>query len=395
MPPPIPPESESEPQEPSDSESVHTIEHVPLKIETEAEAEESSEASDSTAESAAHVLTPRPPKSGSVHVTGVLANKAKRKAAPSSGDSEDHTAKTRRTEPSEPELTESDSDDDDDDEDIPASASYSRRQLLAHNHAAALALYRQTFPNLERGLKPPRPLTRAIAYRPVKQIPVVAASFNDRKPQNVTSFLMQATGDALPEWMWCRRCTNRSGIYTEACVVVRDPDVLEVTGGACANCWYGRQGSLCSFREKGKVPLRHFNGRLPGPPRLPGASTKQTPVPVLQTAAAPSTRSRPTLTDSKPAPAPLHPSYVAALSSGTAPAVVANNSSSSAVSGTTTAGPSREDKVRVWENRYGSMNLDSLLAAHEHLADWQEDLTTRLIAMNRVVIKKLREREGS
>jgi hypothetical protein len=47
----------------------------------------------------------------------------------------------------------------------------------------------------------------------------------------------------------------------------------------------------------------------------------------------------------------------------------------------------------VWENRYGSMGIDNLLRAHEHLEEWQEDLTTRLMAMNRVVLAKLMERD--
>ena len=54
---------------------------------------------------------------------------------------------------------------------------------------------------------------------------------------------------------------------------------------------------------------------------------------------------------------------------------------------------SRDAKVRVWENRYGSMDIDNLLRAHEHLEEWQEDLTTRLMAMNRVVLAKLMERD--
>jgi hypothetical protein len=225
----------------------------------------------------------------------------------------------------------------------------------------------------------------------------------------VTSFLMQAVGDPLPKSMWCQRCTKGIGIYADGCVVVRDPDVLDVTGGACANCWYSRNGSQCSFREKGTQVNRIFKGPMVGLPEWKAkVRTKQTPVPVPQvpvpTSTTTSTRkARVAVTENNstptpaPAPAPLHPSYVAALSAGSTAAVAANTSSSSAVSGSGTSGtgPSREDKVRVWENRYSGMNLDSLLAAHEHLADWQEDLTTRLIAMNRVVIKKLREKEGS
>jgi hypothetical protein len=55
---------------------------------------------------------------------------------------------------------------------------------------------------------------------------------------------------------------------------------------------------------------------------------------------------------------------------------------------------SRDDKVRVWESRYDKLSTENLLRAHEHLAEWQEDLTTRLMAMNRVVLMRLKAMEG-
>ena len=50
-----------------------------------------------------------------------------------------------------------------------------------------------------------------------------------------------------------------------------------------------------------------------------------------------------------------------------------------------------DERVRVWERRYGAMATDALGATQEHLAEWHEDLTTRLVAMNRVLLRRLRE----
>jgi hypothetical protein len=47
--------------------------------------------------------------------------------------------------------------------------------------------------------------------------------------------------------------------------------------------------------------------------------------------------------------------------------------------------------VSVWKNRYSNMSTDALIAANEHLAEWQADLTTRLLAMNRVVLDRLKK----
>lgn len=213
---------------------------------------------------------------------------------------------------------------------------------------------------------------------------------------------MQAIGDMVHEDEACDRCLRRSGVFPGHCVVVRHPAVLEVTGGACANCWYNRQGCLCSFRQSTpqsdqatplvkRMQLSPPGGPVPEPPG-PTPKPQQKPVPPAPASA--------------PAPAaPIHPSYAAALAAGsltagavTTGAVAAspalNGSASASAANSKPKHLSHDDKVRAWENRYGTMSTSSLLSAHEHLAEWQEDLTTRLLAMNKVVLKRLQEREG-
>ena len=250
--------------------------------------------------------------------------------------------------------------------------------------AAALAVFKKTYP--QYAVQPQRPgnLYTYLGSQPVQRIPHATPRFNNLKPQNAVAFFMQAIGDMVPMDAACDRCSRNTGVFPHNCVVVRDPAVLEVTGGACANCWYSRQGSLCTFRQStpnsdpAVVLAKHMRIKPPpGPPRPP----QQTP--------------RPPQDPVPPAPAPIHPSYAAALAAG----AVAANPAPTVASGTPAAKSkpkhlSRDEKVRVWENRYGTMSTDSLLSAHEHLVEWQEDLATRLLAMNRVVLERLLKRGG-
>ncbi|KAK4031921.1 hypothetical protein C8A01DRAFT_20937 [Parachaetomium inaequale] len=246
-------------------------------------------------------------------------------------------------------------------------------------HPAALALYKLMFAHLPPPPERPGSLCMYLASHPVKQIPVVSVRFNLAKPQNVVSFLMQATGDAVPADKACDRCARNNGVFKHICVVVRNQSLLNITGGTCAACWYGRQGSKCTFR-KGMPTLLRKTPNPAFPSRRPASGQRKQPDPPA-TALAP-----------EPATAPLHPSYAAALASGAVvvtptPVLGSNNSVSRPDN------PSRDENARVWESRYGCMSTDSLLQAHEHLAEWKDDLTTRLLAMNRVLLERLRERE--
>lgn len=214
--------------------------------------------------------------------------------------------------------------------------------------------------------------------------------FNDSKPQNVPSFLMQAAGDAVPDHNACEKCARNTGVYPHCCVVVRDPSVLEVTGGACANCWYSRQGSQCTFRlalsaMPQQTPARPRNGHM-RETTAPGSESSRRHQPSPNAAGL----EEPDATG--PAPAPLHPGYAAALASGTA-AVASGSTAALHTHPAQTNNLSRDEKVRLWESRYSNMSTANLLQAHEHLAEWQEDLTTRLMAINRVVLDKLRARD--
>ncbi|KAK4151576.1 hypothetical protein C8A00DRAFT_45241 [Chaetomidium leptoderma] len=394
MPPPVPSESDSESEYLSGSESVHTV-------------HKTEEPSDSTsifqfapfAEPAPHLPAPRIPRPGS---TGALANKAKRKAG-LEDDNDDHVAKTRRTEFSDSASAESDEDEDDDeddededddddedDEDIPTHGDYVNQPFSADagpvsNGAVpktALELLKQMHPHRRLPHTRPGNIMHCLSPLPVKQIPVVTAGFNDSKRQNMVSFLMQAVGDVLPADKACSKCTKMNGVYRGACVVVRDPRVLNVTCGACANCWYGRTGYNCSLR---RPPHAAAVRALPAAPAAGTASVKATPIPVPQVP--PPTHSRP------PGPAPLHPGYAAALASG---AVAAAPASAATSNGSPELATSllRDQKASMWESLYRSMGTENLLRAHEGLVEQQDDLTTRLMALNRVVWERLRAREG-
>ena len=246
--------------------------------------------------------------------------------------------------------------------------------------AGAHWLFAKTFPQYAPAPQTYRPgnLFTYLASWPVKRTPVVGDRFNNKKRQNIPSYFMQATGDLVPEDKACGRCYRGNGVYGDVCVVVRDPEMLEITGGSCANCWYSRQGSLCSFRDP--------NPDAPSKP--PPISEPPRPRPTRGSGP----RQEDSALPQAPATAQLHPGYAAALAAAAVatPAPVATSTSPVHPPN----GPSRDDKARVWETRYRGMSSENLLAAHEHLAEWQEDLTTRLLAMNRVVLERLRERGG-
>lgn len=268
----------------------------------------------------------------------------------------------------------------------PSRVSPSRQHLNsnAHFHLATLTLFQEMYPHLPPQPERPDNLFTYLTSQPAVRTPVVSPRFNDTKPQNIVAFLMQAAGDVVPWEQACERCTRHTGVLREACVVIRDPGVLEVTGGACANCWYARQGSTCTFRQgTTTVPQRRITKESPVPApqaawREPSSAPKKQPDAPVPTA---------------PVSTPLHPSYAAALATAAVaatPTPIIVPSNPSAISSSL----SRDEKVRVWENRYGSMSIGNLLQAHDLLTEWQEDLTTRLMAMNRVVLERLLKREG-
>ena len=262
----------------------------------------------------------------------------------------------------------------------PSHVSLVESDLTLTFSAAAHWLFRKTFPQYAPSFQSYQPgnLFTYLASRPVKRTPVVSDRFNNKKRQNIPSYFIQATGDLVPEDRACIRCYRGNGVYGEVCVVVRDPKMLEITGGSCANCWYSRQGSLCTVRE----PNPDAQSKPPPTSKPPKPRLTRRPRPQQE---------GPSLSQA-PASAQLHPGYAAALAAAAAvtPAPVAPLTSPVHPPN----GPSRDDKARVWETRYGGMSTENLLAAHEHLAEWQEDLTTRLLAMNRVVLERLRDRGG-
>ncbi|KAL2016784.1 hypothetical protein VTK56DRAFT_2997 [Thermocarpiscus australiensis] len=415
-------DSDPESQDSSDSESVHTIVHNPSK-------EESAEASRSLSEYAVDIFTSRISQSESLsrngdHEDADPSNATKRKAeSPGNG----HVVKARRTSSS----SESSSDSSDSDvEDIPAYAGYVEQSFSASEDPepvvsksetvttpswhpsfpkTARELYHHMFPEFAAqplDLARYGALMKLLSQRPVRQIPRVSPKWTSAKPQNVHSFMMQATGDVVPDHERCDKCARgRGGVY-KGCVVVRDRDIMAVTGGACANCWYMRQGSLCSFRTgrttsaaKRVTPLAssEVNTLSADSDSTPARAipAKQTPVPAPKLPS-PSSTLPPNGTP-KPA-APIHPSFVAALASGalaSTPASVSTPDTTSTAFLGVARNLSLDDNVRAWETRYGGMSTEALLATQEHLMEWQEDVTARLMAMNRVVLQRLKEKEES
>ena len=262
----------------------------------------------------------------------------------------------------------------------PSHISLAESDLTLTLSAGAHWLFSKTFPQYAPSFQRYQPgnLFTYLASRAVKRTPVVGARFNNKKRQNIPSYFMQATGDLVPEDKACVRCYRGNGVYGDVCVVVRDPELLEITGGSCANCWYSRQGSLCTFREP------NLDGQSKPPP------TSEPPKP--RPNRGPRPRQEGLALPQAPASAQLHPGYAAALAAAAAVTPAPAAALQSPVHPPN--GPSRDDKARVWETRYGCMSTENLLAAHEHLAEWQEDFTTRLLAMNRVVLERLRERGG-
>lgn len=83
------------------------------------------------------------------------------------------------------------------------------------------------------------------------RLPVDPSGFSNVKPQNIDAFLMHVTGEELPPEDACNLCRKaRRRPFGLTCVIFREGPVAEHTSGSCANCWYGRQGSLCSLRAR-------------------------------------------------------------------------------------------------------------------------------------------------
>ncbi|KAL1836786.1 hypothetical protein VTJ49DRAFT_4643 [Mycothermus thermophilus] len=380
MPPPVP--SESSESNYSDSGSVHTIEtthnganhatdEVVRSVEVEVKNEESSD--DDSANSDVYKTDGQQR----------LVNATKRKEYPDDHvDNHEPPTKTRRQQLDSANSDEAEASDDADDDDDrgPAYIEHSffapqPQQPLANGvmnpqlpvqantpaPITALQLMREMLPHIT-----PQPTNLDNIFSMLAPLPavrrpdVLVHRFNDSRRQNQAAFIMQAVGEELLPGQACEKCARGSGVLRGACVVVRDTRVLSFTGGACANCWYARQGSLCSFRQNAARDL----------------STTEEPdsAPAIAPAPAPA-----------PPPAPIHPAYAAAVAAGTVAAPImsvdANNRS-------------RDETIIWWEARYRSMPLDHLRQAHTHLRDWQEDLSTRLVAMNTVLLERLAKLEG-
>ena len=83
------------------------------------------------------------------------------------------------------------------------------------------------------------PLRRQLVQRKNRPLPPLVF------PHRVISVLVQATGfERRPP---CDRCARLAGPWRQ-CVVAQTTEPLQTTKGACANCCWNNQSSLCSFR---------------------------------------------------------------------------------------------------------------------------------------------------
>lgn len=265
----------------------------------------------------------------------------------------------------------------------------------------ALDLFRQVMPEIDLPERP-SPLFQFLVDHPVRQVPVLCRPFNDSKPQNVVSYLMQASGTPLTREDSCKRCKNGSGVYA-GCVILGGKVGDDYTLGACANCWYNRQGSKCSKRNPEKP-----KGERPQRSALMGAlGVTKTAVPSLSNRSF-VTQTQPTTSKETPVPIPV-PKHHHSTAPIPVPKPQGSSFTTSYTSGTTrTAGmgttsiPDRDMPlavknhmhVKAWEVRYSCMSIDELAKAQKHLTEWQEDLMTRLVALNKVLLNKLKEKES-
>ncbi|KAK1775371.1 hypothetical protein QBC45DRAFT_245352 [Copromyces sp. CBS 386.78] len=274
----------------------------------------------------------------------------------------------------------------------------------------ALELFPHALPNFQL----PQylaPLARYLAERPIKRTPVFKKPFVDNKPDNFSAYFLQATGHLVPDEHACARCkgfkikkSNVGGTFV-GCVVLADPEEAKLTGGACANCWYGRQGSLCSFRN---------------PPGKLARKSKEAYEQPRSQMSNPSLMSPPPPPEGQPMEygqqfgnaGQVHPAFLASVSSASPAAytpseyphieaqIVHQRNGEPPVLPRPglpgiDANTPHANRIAAWETRYRKMETKKLRATQRNLIEWQEDLSTRLIAMNKVLLDRLEKREES
>lgn len=240
---------------------------------------------------------------------------------------------------------------------------------------------KEMLPNVRPHSLKPGSLLSLLASMPVVRRPdILVHRFQGVRLQSQHAFLMQAVGEEVPPDQACWRCSRGHGIMRGACVVVRHPEVMAATGGACANCWYGRKGSLCSFRSKNVARERSTSGESgTRPESKAGLESKPKPGedPVSRAPTAPMT---------SPVAAPIHPAYAASFAPGDISVPVSSLNGASNLA--------HDDAILWRKTRYRTMSLERLMATHTSLREWQDNLSTRLLAMNAVLLEKLMETRG-
>ncbi|KAK5658027.1 hypothetical protein OQA88_2582 [Cercophora sp. LCS_1] len=276
----------------------------------------------------------------------------------------------------------------------------------------ALQLFRAEFPHIEVKFSK-NIVFRYLKDMPIQRIPRTKSDPRPQKPQNIPSYMMQAVGTVQPPGQACDKCKKGAGIYPGGvCIVVRDEAMLTHTSGACANCWYSRAGSQCTlsgmYKNRLKQEQNEAAGYLPpevAPVRVPvPPPARETPVPVpllpyQPPAGAPAytSLSAPRVHPQYGADLPLaqvHPAFRAQVQAHVQPAAPAALLPDPALAlAGSVEGDSLDDKVRGRVSEYEKMGVKDLLATQRTLLAWQGDLTTKLMAMNKVLAAKMRALE--
>ncbi|KAK1759849.1 hypothetical protein QBC47DRAFT_438064 [Echria macrotheca] len=192
---------------------------------------------------------------------------------------------------------------------------------------------------------------RTLAGRPIKRVP--------------------ACGTELPPEKACARCQRGLGVFGTACVVVSDDaDVALVghVGETCGNCWYSRNGCQCTLREH-HVPLNYYKARREKKEEEEAAAGSS----VVE--AETNVKTRAMGSAEKPPPAAATASPAGAVVAGKAQVEMAPTQS-------------LDSRVVGWMNQYAGMSMRGLLAEQKQLLEWQEDVMTRLLAMNRILSER-------
>jgi len=275
------------------------------------------------------------------------------------------------------------------------------------NLLAAIMLFHQNNPEIvvdDKAVR--RPLYRQLSHLPALRIPMNEL-FSTAKPQNLDAFLIHATGEQLAQEKACSHCANgRRRPFGLACVVSRDPVVASRTQGSCANCWYGRNGCHCTLRARldgssqdGDADVMESVEIANVEAAAPQSVVQKLPQPVVP---------QPSPAIQKPPPVVQKPSQELASTAALLqklgyenaqlarpdwhnglhfnslpnPEIALAPSVVPAPAGAWASSPVGQETAD-WQGQYSKMDVTDLLKTQRDLLKQQQDLATKLLAINK------------